>query len=206
MIEYIKGRVAELTPTEAIIESDGGVGYFLAISLNTFTAMQNAQREDRPGKLWVHESIREDAYDLFGFATRDERTLFRALLSVNGIGGQTARTVLSTFAPSELSQIIQTEDVNMLKTVKGVGPKAAARIVVELKDKMTSLSGEMGSSSNASQATVQRSAVVDEAVAALTMLGFAPAPSQKAVMDIVKENPEAEVQIVVKTALKALRK
>ena len=205
MIEYISGRVADLTPTEAIIESDGGVGYLLSISLNTFTAMQTVQREDRPGKLWVHESIREDAYDLFGFATRDERLLFRALLSVNGIGGQTARTILSTFTPNELSQIIQTEDVNMLKTVKGVGPKAAARIVVDLKDKMMPLGGGSPTASGSSQ-TVQRSALVDEAVAALTMLGFAPAPSQKVVMDFVKENPDAEVQVVVKAALKALRK
>ena len=167
--------------------------------------MQTVQREDRPGKLWVHESIREDAYDLFGFATRDERLLFRALLSVNGIGGQTARTILSTFTPNELSQIIQTEDVNMLKTVKGVGPKAAARIVVDLKDKMMPLGGGSPTASGSSS-TVQRSALVDEAVAALTMLGFAPAPSQKVVMDFVKENPDAEVQVVVKAALKALRK
>ena len=136
MIEYIRGIVDEVTPTQAVIEASG-VGYALSISLNTYTAIQNKKE----ARLFVYEVIREDAYLLFGFATRIERDLFALLLSVSGVGGQTARMILSAFTPADLANIVQTEDARSLKSVKGIGPKAAQRIIVELKDKMTSFMG-----------------------------------------------------------------
>ena len=140
MIEYIKGTVDEITPTKAILEASG-IGYALNISLNTYTAIQNKKE----AKLYVYEVIREDAYLLFGFATRIERDLFELLLGVSGIGGQTARMVLSAFTPADLANIVQTEDVRSLKGVKGIGPKAAQRIIVDLKDKGGSFIGTSGS-------------------------------------------------------------
>ena len=134
MITYIKGSIAELTPTEVVIEA-AGVGYSIAISLNTFAALQGKES----ARVYVTEVIREDAHLLFGFYSKQERTLFEALTSVNGIGGQTARMVLSAFSPAELTEIIQGEQTAMLKSVKGIGPKAAARIVLDLRDKIGNL-------------------------------------------------------------------
>ena len=134
MITYIKGSIAELTPTEVVVEA-AGVGYSIAISLNTFAALQGKES----ARVYVTEVIREDAHLLFGFYSKQERTLFEALTSVNGIGGQTARMVLSAFSPAELTEIIQGEQTAMLKSVKGIGPKAAARIVLDLRDKIGNL-------------------------------------------------------------------
>ena len=199
MIEYIRGTIAELTPTQAVIDC-GGVGYGLSISLNTYSAIQG-QREAR---LYVYESIREDAYQLFGFASRQERELFLLLISVASIGGQTARTVLSAFTPAELAAAIRSENERMLRSVKGIGPKAAQRIIVELKDKIPLALGETTDTAPASTAAVANKEIVEEAVAALTMLGFPPAPSQKTVLAIVKESPTLAVEQIIKQALKML--
>ena len=134
MIEYIRGIIDELTPTEAVLEANG-VGYKLAISLNTYSALQGKNG----ARLYAYESIREDAYQLFGFATKREREIFELLISISGVGGQTARTILSAYSPAELASIISNEQANMLKSVKGIGPKAAQRIIVELKDKISPL-------------------------------------------------------------------
>lgn len=201
MIEYIRGIVDELTPTQAIIEAKSGVGYALSISLNTYTAIQNKNEV----RLFVYEVIREDAYLLFGFATRTERELFELLISISGVGGQTARMILSAFTPADLANIVQSEDVRSLKSVKGIGPKAAQRIIVELKDKMANFMGSGTASQTAEGANVTVSSpVVDEAVQALAVLGFSPAPTQKVVMQIVKNDPSIPVEGIIKKALKML--
>jgi Holliday junction DNA helicase RuvA len=199
MIEYIRGIIDELTPTEAVLEANG-VGYKLAISLNTYSAIQGKEQ----AKLYAYESIREDAYQLFGFATKRERELFELLISISGVGGQTARTILSAYSPAELSNIISNEQANMLKSVKGIGPKAAQRIIVELKDKI-SLDMTVGGEQvvDTKQQTADNE-VVKEAVAALTMLGFSPAPTQKVVLQLVKGNASLTVEQIIKQALKML--
>ncbi len=200
MIEYIRGTVGELAPTTAIIET-GGVGYALNISLNTYTSIQNKKE----ARLFVYEAIREDAYTLFGFATRVERDLFALLLSVSGVGGQTARMILSAFTPADLANIVQTEDVRSLKSVKGIGPKAAQRIIVDLKDKMNTFIGATGSADDGSAVSMkEKSPLIDEAIQALTILGFSPAPCQKVVMQIVKEDASLPVEGIIKKALKML--
>ena len=201
MIEYIKGRLDELKPTLAIVETSGGVGYSLSISLNTYTALQGKEE----AKLYVFESIREDAYVLFGFANKQERELFALLLGVSGVGGQTARTIVSAFTPAELSNIIINEDARLLKTVKGIGPKAASRIIIELKDKIRQVEISVdGGVVSAGKQDVQYKEVVDEAVAALTMLGFPPAMSHKTAVQIAKDNPGIPVEQIIKQALKML--
>lgn len=199
MIEYIRGIVDEVTPTQAVIEASG-VGYALSISLNTYTAIQNKKE----ARLFVYEVIREDAYLLFGFATRIERDLFALLLSVSGVGGQTARMILSAFTPTDLANIVQTEDARSLKSVKGIGPKAAQRIIVELKDKMTSFMGATSNKGGTSSNAVAASPLVEEAVQALAVLGFSPVPTQKVVIQIVKEDPNLPVEGIIKKALKML--
>lgn len=201
MIDYIKGNVEELNPTTAIVEACG-VGYELTISLGTFSSIQGKEQV----KLYVYEAIREDAHQLFGFATKLERQLFLLLISVSGVGGSTARVMLSAFSPSELAEIIRDENIAMLKSIKGIGPKAANRIVVELKDKisldMSVEGGEKTSNSNAMSSAQKE--VACEAISALTMLGFSPAPSQKAVHQIIKNTPDIAVEQIIKQALKML--
>lgn len=201
MIEYIRGIVAEITPTLAVIEVNG-VGYALSISLNTYAAIQSKKE----AKLYVYEVIREDVYLLFGFATRKERELFELLLGVSGVGGQTARMILSAFTPADLANIVQTEDVRSLKSVKGIGPKAAQRIIVDLKDKMIGFVGICGDGSVATKESIvtTHSPLVEEAVQALSVLGFTPAPTQKVVMQIIKETPNIPVEEIIKKALKML--
>lgn len=200
MIEYVKGQIAELTPAIAVIDCHG-VGYGLNISLNTFSALQGKQE----AKLYVYEAIREDAYVLYGFSTRQERALFLLLISVSGIGGNTARMILSALTPAELVNVISSGNDKLLKTVKGIGLKTAQRIIVDLKDKIASveIEGTAAPSTSATAAT-GHSEILEEAVAALTMLGFPPAPSQKVALAILKEEPEAAVERVIKLALKRL--
>lgn len=201
MIEYIRGILDELSPTSAIVEAHG-VGYELLISLNTYTAIQG-KREVR---LFTYEVIREDAHLLYGFATKSERELFVLLIGISGIGGQTARMVLSAFTPSEFADIIRNEDVKMIKSVKGIGPKAAQRIVVELKDKIA-LDFGTGEASGQKAGEILTGASrerMEEAVAALTMLGFPPAAGSKVVRQIVKDQPECPVEQIIKQALKLL--
>lgn len=200
MIEYVKGSIAELTPATAVIDCHG-VGYGLNISLNTFSALQGKQE----AKLYVYEAIREDAYVFFGFATRQERALFLLLISVSGIGGNTARMILSALTPTELINVISSGNDKLLKTVKGIGLKTAQRIIVDLKDKITAVESEgSGAGPAVTIGRTERNEVLEEAVAALTMLGFPPAPSQKAVLAILKEEPDAAVERVIKLALKRL--
>lgn len=200
MIEYIKGELTDLTPAVAVIECNG-VGYGLNISLNTYSAIQGKTQV----KLYVYESIREDAHLLYGFAGKLERELFLLLISVSGIGGNTARMILSALTPAELCDVIGSGNDKLLKTVKGIGLKTAQRIIVDLKDKIGAVSGQITvSSGNQPLAAPVHSEVMDEAVSALTMLGFAPAPTQKVVSALLKEDPSAKVEQVIKLALKRL--
>jgi Holliday junction DNA helicase RuvA len=195
MIEYLKGELAELTPTSAVIECNG-VGYGLFITLNTYSDIQGK----KSCKLYIHEAIREDAYVLYGFANKQERGIFQLLITVSGIGGNVARMILSAFSPTELVNVITGENINMLKSVKGIGQKTAQRVVVELKDRIsTGFVAAIGEG----MASVN-TAIQEEAVAALTMLGFAPAPTQKVVFSILKAEPTAPVERVIKLALKQL--
>ena len=198
MIEYIKGELAEITPAMAVVDCNG-VGYGINISLNTYSAIQGKKEV----KLFIYEAIREDAYVLYGFATKQERELFLMLITVSGIGGNTARMILSALSPSELCNVISSGNEKLLKTVKGIGLKTAQRIIVELKDKIALMGGET-SVDSPMPAMAVHSEVHDEAIAALTMLGFAPAPSQKVVSAILKEEPSAAVEQVIKLALKRL--
>ena len=200
MIEYVRGILDELTPTQATIECHG-VGYILNISLNTSTALQGKGE----ARLFVYEAIREDAWTLFGFATKQERELFLMLISVSGVGGNTARTMLSSFSAAELAGLIMEGNERMLKTVKGLGAKTAQRIIVELKDKVVSLGIAATSvSGNTDSPAAMNSEVYNEACEALKMLGFPPAPVAKTVKAILKEEPSAPVEKVIKMALKML--
>ena len=201
MIDYLRGIVDELTPASATIECNG-VGYFCNISLNTYTAIQGKGE----ARLFVYEAIREDAWVLFGFATKDERNLFLLLISVSGVGGNTARTILSSFSPAELCEIITTENEKILKTVKGLGTKTAQRIIVELKDKVANLGIQGGGNTigGDTSVSVANKEVHDEAIEALKMLGFPPAPVTKVVRQILKDEPDAKVEKVIKMALKML--
>lgn len=198
MIEYIKGEIAELSPANAIIDCNG-LGYAVNISLNTYAAIQGKKE----CKLYIYEAIREDAYVLYGFIDKQERELFLLLISVSGIGGNTARMILSALSPSELINAISTGNANLLKTVKGIGLKTAQRVIVDLKDKIK-LGGIAAGTTDISAFTAANAQVQEEAIAALTMLGFAQAPSQKVVMAILKEDAGAPVEQVIKLALKRL--
>lgn len=201
MIEYVKGELADLSPAYAVVDT-GGVGYGLNITLNTYSAVQGKKEV----RLHVFESIREDAYALYGFATREEREMFLLLISVSGVGANTARMILSEMTPAELCNVISSGNEKILKTVKGIGLRTAQRIIVDLKDKIVSLgiAGDAVPSPDSHDAQIDKE-VKDEAVGALTMLGFAPAPSAKAVVSILKEQPSLPVEQVVKLALKQIR-
>lgn len=205
MIDYIKGTLAELTPAQAVVEACG-VGYALNISLNTYTAVQGKPEV----KLFVHEALvtggRDDSYTLFGFATKQERELYRLLISVSGVGANTARMILSAASPSDLSNAIASGNERLLKGVKGIGLKTAQRIIVDLKDKVVALGiAQEVTVGDGTLAASVNNEVLDEAVSALTMLGFSPAPSAKVVKDILAEKPDMPVEQVVKEALKRIK-
>lgn len=208
MIEYIKGILTELTPAMAVVEA-GGVGYGLGITLNTYTVLQKYSQKEV--KIYVHEQLvtggRDDSFTLYGFSGKQERELYRLLITVNGVGGNTARMILSATTPGDLCNTIASGNEKMLKTVKGIGPKAAQRIILELKDKIVSLgiaqelhvtTGEQGGASVNAE-------VRDEAVAALTALGFSPAPSAKVVTELLQKEPDMPVEQVIKQALKLVK-
>lgn len=197
MIEYVRGTLEELTPAMAVIDCQG-VGYGLNISLGTFSAIQGKQEV----KLFVYEVIREDAYQLWGFATRSERELFLQLTSVSGIGAAMARMILSAFSPSELVEVISSGNDRALKSVKGIGPKAAQRVIVDLRDKILRL--DITPTNTSAPATALNQETQQEAVAALTMLGFSPAPSAKVVTKLLSEDPDMAVEQIIKQALKML--
>ena len=194
MIEYIKGDICELTPARMVLECNG-IGYEVHISLTTFGAYNNQST----GIIFIHEIIREDAHLLYGFATKEERELFLLLTSVSGVGPNTARTILSSMPPIELIPIIASGDEKSLTMVKGIGSKTAQRIIVDLKNKIKSTEGKIVQASHS-----ERAEVAEEAIAALIMLGFQKAASQKAVEIILKKSSETKVEQIIKTALKML--
>ncbi|MCQ2239152.1 MAG: Holliday junction branch migration protein RuvA [Bacteroidaceae bacterium] len=200
MIEYVKGELADLTPAMAVVDCHG-VGYGVNISLNTYSAIQGK----RDIKLYIYEAIREDAFVLWGFASKQERELFLLLISVSGIGGNMARMILSSLTPSELVDVISSGNDRLLKTVKGIGLKTAQRIIVELRDKI-SLIGSSNNDVIPGKVTTGNisNEVMEEAVSALTMLGFQVSASQKVVVSILKEDPSLPVEKVIKMALKQL--
>ena len=197
MIEYLKGEIAELTPATAIIEC-AGVGYETSITLNTYSAIQGRKET----KLFIYEVIREDTHQLFGFSNKQERELFLLLISVSGIGGNTARTILSALTIAELCDVISSGDERTLKSVKGIGLKTAQRIIVELKDKILALAADIPSATPT--ASLVDKEIVSEAVSALNMLGFPAAAANKVVQAIAKEQPDATVEQLIKLALKQL--
>lgn len=200
MIEYVKGRLDDLTPATATVECHG-VGYLLNISLNTYSAVQGKDEV----RLYVYEAIREDAYVLFGFSTKEERSLFLQLISVSGIGGNTARMILSTYSPAELCDIILNGNDKLLKTVKGLGAKTAQRIIVELRDKVVQLGiSPTAAATSGDAAPAINQQVHDDAVEALRALGYPPAPVAKVVRAILKDDPSASVERVIKMAFKML--
>lgn len=197
MYEYISGAVAESTPTYAVIEA-GGVGYFINISLKTYSDIEH----EKESKLYVHFIVREDQQTLFGFSTKLERELFRQLISVSGVGGNTARMILSTYSPKELQSIIASENAVLLKNVKGLGLKTAQKIIVELSGKML----ELGASDLMlpEVTATANNAIYDEAIAALSMLGFQKSASDKVLKAIFKETPSISVEEAIRAALKRM--
>ena len=200
MIEYIKGELTELTPALATVEA-AGVGYGLNISLNTYSAIQGKKNV----KLYVYESIREDAHLLYGFVSKKEREMFELLISVSGVGPNTARMMLSSMSVAELCNAISTGNERLVKGIKGIGKMTAQRIIVDLRDKIVALGIADEIPAGGTMAAPVNNAVKDEAVSALTMLGFAPAPTQKVVVAILTEQPDLPVEQVVKLALKQIK-
>ncbi len=199
MYEYIQGRLASLEPTQAVIDC-GGVGYLLEISLNTYEALRRADGD--VVKLYAHHVVREDAQQLFGFSDMAEREMFRLLVSISGVGNQTARVMLSSLTVDELRNAIQTQDVKKVQRVKGIGAKTAQRIVLELADKM----GVVGSQ-HLSVGGQQASQARDEAMTALTMLGFAKPAVEKLLMSQDWKNADGSpmtVEEIIKEGLKRL--
>ena len=200
MIEYVKGELTDLTPAFATIEV-AGIGYGLNISLNTFSAIQGKKEV----KLYVYEAIREDAHQLYGFVNKKEREMFLLLITVNGVGANTARMMLSGLSVAELCNAISTGNARLIQNVKGIGKMTAQRIIVDLRDKIVVLGIADELPAGGTMTAPVNNAVKDEAVSALTMLGFAPAPSQKVVLQILQEQPDAPVETVVKLALKQIK-
>lgn len=196
MIDYIKGEIAELTPASVTIECNG-IGYFANISLNTYSALNDT----KSAKIYIFESIREDAHVLFGFADKHEREIFLHLISVSGVGPATGRMILSSLNSKELEAVIASENTAVLQSVKGIGAKTAQRIILDLKDKIKYT--DDGSTVKV-PAAMFVSGVGVEAVSALVMLGFSKPASEKVVAKIVKESPSQSVESIIKEALKRM--
>ena len=195
MIDYIKGQIVSLSPAELILENQG-IGYSILISLQTYEALQGK----RESIVYIHHYLREEEELYFGFSGKDERELFRLLISVSGIGVNSARMMLSTLTSDEIRNAILAEDVHKIKSVKGIGQKGAQRVILELKDKIVK-----GAGSESGVIFQQESnAIVDEATTALVMLGFSKANITKVMPAILKENPTAKVEDIIKAALKRL--
>jgi holliday junction DNA helicase RuvA len=192
MIAYLDGKLTEIAPTQVVIET-GGVGYAVHISLYTFEQIRSMDR----CKLFTHLHVKEDAHTLYGFSGRDERDLFQKLISVSGIGPGTARMVLSSMSPGELVQAIGSEDETRIQTIKGIGPKSAKRLILEMKDKVARTDLSIESIPGVSHNTIQ-----DEALSALVMLGFARSASEKAISKVFKHQPVvSSVEVLIKLAL-----
>ena len=195
MIDYIKGQIIELTPTELVLDNHG-IGYSILISLQTYEAFQGKS----DAVAYIHHYLREDEELFFGFATKDERELFRLLISVSGIGVASARMMLSTLTSEEIRQAILAEDIHKIKSVKGIGLKSAQRLVLELKDKVVKGDG----SAETALFKTDTNALTEEATTALVMLGFTKANIAKVMPAILKDNPNAKVEDIIKAALKRL--
>lgn len=198
MIEYVKGPLTEKNPAYAVVEC-AGVGYFLNISLNTYSRLDGRQEEEV--KLFVHQVIREDAHLLFGFCSKEERNIFRKLISVSGIGAGTARTILSSMDPAQVAAAVEGGDASPFKNVKGIGLKTAQRIILELKGKIDT---EALASAPGSVQGVSASGIRTEALDALEILGFVRRSCEKAVDDILAGNPSITVENLIKLTLKNL--
>lgn len=195
MIEYIKGTLVELTPTDAVVEC-GNIGYRILISLQTFSLLENK----RDVTVYIHHYLREDEELYYGFGTKDERELFRLLIGVSGIGAATARMMLSSLTSDEIRNAIIAEDINRIKSIKGIGLKSAQRLILELKDKVVK-----GAGSEVSAIFSQaENSMVQEATTALVMLGFTKANVNKAISAVLKEHPDITLEILIKSALKKL--
>lgn len=194
MIEYIQGNITEISPATIVVESNG-VGYLAHISLHTYDKFQ-AQKQ---GKLFIHEIIREDTYELFGFFDKTERSLFRDLISVSGVGANTARLLLSSLSPSSVVSAIVNGDVALLKSVKGLGEKTAQRIIVDLKNKIN----KTGSISLEFSSTIDNT-IRNEALSALQVLGFDRLKADKVLEKILASNPQIGLDELTKTALKSM--
>ena len=197
MFDYIKGEPTELTPAYVVLET-GGVGYCVNITLPTFSALSGKTN----AKLYVYEAIREDAHLLYGFMNQAERQLFLLLISVSGIGANTARMIMSSYSSQEIQEMIATGNVVALNAIKGIGSKTAQRIIVDLKDKIQNIALVPGQNSNPVFAA--NNELKEEAVSALVMLGFAAAASQKTVDQILKSEPHLRVEQLIKMALKMM--
>jgi Holliday junction DNA helicase, RuvA subunit len=195
MIDYIKGEITELTPAYVVLET-GGIGYFVHITLPTFSFLG----DQKSAKMFVYESIREDAHVLYGFRLQSERQLFLLLISVSGIGANTARMIMSSYSAQEIQEMIASGNVSALNAIKGIGNKTAQRIIVDLKDKIAKGIGSEMINLPSNAQSEQR----EEAISALIMLGFASAPSQKIVERILKEQPTLKVEQLIKLALKMM--
>ena len=195
MIDYIKGSVTEINPTEVILECNG-IGYRILISLQTFEGLNG----NSDAKVYIHHYIREDEELYYGFNTKDERELFRLLIGVSGIGASTARMMLSSLTSDEIRNAILAEDLNKIKSIKGIGTKSAQRLILELKDKVTKGAG----SDNTIIFSPSSNPAADEATTALVMLGFTKANVNKAVTAVLKEKPTATLEEIIKLGLKKL--
>lgn len=192
MYEYIKGKLAEATPTYAVVEC-GGVGYYISISVNTYSKINAAADVC----LYVHLIVREDAHLLYGFYNKEERALFRQLISVSGVGANTAGVMLSSMTTEEIVQAIVTENVNAIKSVKGIGLKTAQRVIIELKDKV-------GAAGSAGEPLFAANTMRDEALSALVMLGFVKVQASKVLDKIIAGGGVGSVEELIKLALKQL--
>ncbi|EFN92011.1 Holliday junction DNA helicase RuvA [Prevotella amnii CRIS 21A-A] len=205
MIEYIKGELIEMTPAIAIVEAYG-IGYAINISLNTYSDIQGK----KDIKLYIYEAIitggRDDSYTLYGFSSKQERSLYKLLITVSGVGANTARMILSSFTPSELCNVISNGEERMLKSVKGIGLKTAQRIIVDLRDKIiqADIANELYVNTSSNNLNID-TAVKDEAISALTMLGFSPVSSSKVVIEVLTKDANLPVEQVVKQALKIIK-
>ncbi|SUE34186.1 Holliday junction branch migration protein RuvA [Rikenella microfusus] len=196
MYEYIKGKIAELTPAYVVIEA-GGIGYLLQISLQTYTALSNAVETT----LYIHHIVREDAQIFFGFHQQKERELFRLLISVSGIGANTARIMLSSYSVEEMVQIIATGNIAALKNVKGIGTKTAERAIVDLKNKVLNVAAVSESAPGIFAEVAEN---IEEAVSALTVLGYPKSACEKIVKSICRENPSLTAEAIIRQALTQL--
>jgi Holliday junction DNA helicase RuvA len=193
MFEFIKGEVREITPTYVVLENNG-IGYFINISINTYTKIS----ESASCLLYIYEAIREDAHQLFGFADKEERQVFLHLISVSGIGSNTARVMLSSLSPSDIKTAIAQSNVMLIKSVKGIGTKTAERVIVDLRDKVGKLS-ETDQNNSLINNTIK-----EEALSALVMLGFPKAKVDKIINSILKENNSLRVEELIKESLKRI--